>query len=109
MIQTFDEYQKFIITRASKGNSGLGHIYSALGLAGETGEVVEIIKKACRREDKNLNEKEYKDIILEMGDVLYYLSNMATELNINFSDIVSSNIDKLNNLYENKNPNEMFT
>jgi NTP pyrophosphatase (non-canonical NTP hydrolase) len=44
-------------------------LLSTLGLAGEVGEVIEIIKKAIR--DRNLNKT---DLELELGDILAYLS-----------------------------------
>lgn len=66
-----------------------------LGLAGETGEVVELIKKAQYHGVK-LNKD---DLSKELGDVLWYISAIATESGLNLSDIANSNIEKLKKRY----------
>ena len=65
-------------------------VYPALGLAGETGEAVEKIKKYVR--DGELSKK---DLMLELGDVLWYLSNLASDAGILLEDIATENIKKL--------------
>ena len=67
-------------------------VYPALGLAGESGEVCEKVKKYLRGDDSpNLR----KDIEKELGDVLWYVANLASDLNIFLDDIATKNIDKL--------------
>jgi NTP pyrophosphatase (non-canonical NTP hydrolase) len=66
-----------------------------MGLAGETGEVVDYLKKVYHH-DHELD----KDVIVkEMGDVLWYLSGLATILGINLEDIAVENIEKLKKRY----------
>lgn len=65
-------------------------VYPALGLAGESGEVAEKIKKYLRD-----GELSIEDLKLELGDVLWYISNLASDLGILLEDIASSNINKL--------------
>jgi NTP pyrophosphatase (non-canonical NTP hydrolase) len=80
-------------------------IYPTIGLAGECGEVCEKIKKQIR--DKNsdfLNEVFKKDIIKELGDVLWYVAILASDLNITMEEIAYTNILKLN---ERKNNNKI--
>ena len=62
--------------------------YLALGLNGEAGEVAEKVKKAIR-DDKEL------DLEKELGDVLWYLSQLSKELGINLDDVANTNLDKL--------------
>lgn len=63
----------------------------ALGLAGETGEVVDVIKKHLYH-DRPLD----KDAILkELGDVAWYLATLCTALDFRLSDVLEANIAKL--------------
>ena len=66
-----------------------------LGLMGELGEVVELIKKDRRRGKfrKILNKE---DLEKELGDVLWYLARFSAENFINLNNIAETNIKKLN-------------
>ena len=64
--------------------------YFALGLCGEAGEVAEKIKKHIR-DDKLVTE----DVAKELGDVLWYLSQLASCLDYKLSEVAGMNIDKL--------------
>lgn len=71
-------------------------IYTALGVGGEAGEVVDIVKKAVRRGlPIKLSDKERDNLFLELGDVLWYLDALATDLGFTLEDIAKGNIDKL--------------
>jgi len=63
----------------------------ALGLAGEAGEVVDIIKKDLFH-DRPLD---HDDIKKELGDVAWYLAALCTAAGFNFEDVLQANIDKL--------------
>jgi len=65
---------------------------AATGLAGETGEVLEVLKKAERK--RKLPDKEA--LLLEMGDVLYYLTILAERHGLTLEQIKDANIEKLN-------------
>ena len=71
-------------------------VYPALGLAGEAGEVCEKIKKVMR---DSTNKSDFwdkrNDIELELGDVLWYIANLAEDMGLNLDDIATKNIDKL--------------
>jgi len=70
-------------------------IYPALGLSGETGEVCDKIKKVIR-DDNGIFSEDVKDKIKkELGDVLWYIANIASDLDIKLSDIAITNIHKL--------------
>jgi len=65
-------------------------LYPALGLCGETGEVAEKVKKQVR--DGVFNRHE---VAKELGDVLWYLSNLANDIGYNLDEIADMNIEKL--------------
>ena len=71
------------------------YVYPALGLAGETGEVLEKVKKLVR--DKNgLNTAfDRHGIALELGDVFWYLCVLADEFGYSLEEIASLNIEKI--------------
>lgn len=91
---TFDEYQKIARTTAIYNND-LGAIYTALGLAGETGEVVEHIKKMVRDNNRLPTPERRADITKELGDVMWYVANLASDLDISLEDVVSTNLAKI--------------
>ena len=72
--------------------------YPALGLAGEAGEVANKIKKIMRDRKCDVNNLpgEVKDeIASELGDCLWYISALATDLGIGLDGVVVENIRKL--------------
>jgi len=72
-----------------------GWLYYVLGIAGETGECCEKIKKLFR--DKHgIIDQEFLDMVTkELGDVLWYMARLADQFDINFNDIAKTNITKL--------------
>jgi NTP pyrophosphatase (non-canonical NTP hydrolase) len=91
----FDEYQNLSRETAIYPDRGNNFIYPTLGLAGEAGEVAEKVKKVIR--DKNgVMGQESKDYISkELGDVLWYVAQIATELDLSLEEIAKANIAKL--------------
>ena len=65
-------------------------VYPALGLAGESGEVAEKVKKHIRDGVLNID-----DLKKELGDVLWYLAAIASDLGLNLDDVAESNLQKL--------------
>tara|TARA_R100000152_G_C6781143_1_gene215039 strand:+ start:244 stop:570 length:327 start_codon:yes stop_codon:yes gene_type:complete len=70
-------------------------IYPALGLAGESGEVCEKIKKYLRGDYTLSDEEKIEELEKEIGDVLWYLANLASDLHLSLEDIANMNIEKL--------------
>lgn len=64
---------------------------ACMGLAGETGEVIDLIKKLLYHKKKI----EREDIIEELGDVFWYYVLILNTLNIKMSDVLNANADKL--------------
>jgi len=75
----------------------IGHpvIYPTLGLANEAGEVAGKIKKVFRDKDGQISDETRQALKSELGDVLWYIAQVATELGLDLEDIASSNLDKL--------------
>ena len=71
-------------------------IYPTLGLAGEAGEIANKVKKILRDNSGNLQESVREDLICELGDVLWYIAALATDLNVELSEVANKNIEKLN-------------
>ena len=91
---TFNNYQKY--ARETAIYTGNGIYYPALGLCGEAGEVADKIKKIYRDKSGKISEEDKHQIVKEMGDVLWYLANMASDLNITLEDVAKTNLEKIN-------------
>lgn len=94
-----NEYQRQ--TRKTDLGTGPEHnisphwLYYVLGLSGETGELIEKIKKHFRDDYGVMNQQKIDQIIKESGDVLWYLARLLDSLDIKFSDVAETNITKL--------------
>ncbi len=69
--------------------------YPALGLAGEAGEVAEHAKKAIRDDEGKVSDERKAAMAKELGDVLWYVAQLATELGLDLDEIAGQNLDKL--------------
>jgi len=69
--------------------------YPALGLAGEAGEVAEHAKKAIRDDAGAVTEQRRAALAAELGDVLWYTAQLASELDLALEEIAQANLDKL--------------
>jgi NTP pyrophosphatase (non-canonical NTP hydrolase) len=94
---SFEEYQRL----AARTALYPGHdeealsMYPALGLAGEAGEVCEHFKKALRDDGGTLTRERRAALRKEVGDVLWYVAAIATELDLSLAEIAQANLDKL--------------
>jgi NTP pyrophosphatase (non-canonical NTP hydrolase) len=91
----FNEYQTK--SRKTAGYPAIGHpvIYPVLGLVNEAGEVAGKIKKVFRDKDGEINEETRAALKAELGDVLWYIAQVATELGLSLDEIAEYNISKL--------------
>ncbi len=69
--------------------------YPALGLAGEAGEVAEHAKKAIRDDGGAVSPERRAAMAKELGDVLWYVAQIATELELDLDEIAAGNLEKL--------------
>jgi NTP pyrophosphatase (non-canonical NTP hydrolase) len=76
--------------------------YYTLGLCDESGEVAGKIKKLYRDLNGELNEDYKKEIAKELGDVLWYLSQLCTKFGLSLEEVAQMNIDKLFSRMERK-------
>ena len=91
----FNEYQE-AANRTLYGNEQV-LTNCALGLAGETGQVVDLVK-AYTFKWKDLDKEK---LVHELGDVLWYLSQIAEWADIPFNEVAQENIETLNKRYPN--------
>ncbi|HLB20954.1 MAG TPA: nucleoside triphosphate pyrophosphohydrolase family protein [Solirubrobacteraceae bacterium] len=69
--------------------------YPALGLAGEAGEVAEHAKKAIRDDAGEVSPQRREQMAKELGDVLWYVAQLASELELDLDEVAQTNLDKL--------------
>jgi NTP pyrophosphatase (non-canonical NTP hydrolase) len=69
--------------------------YPALGLAGEAGEVAEHAKKAIRDDAGTVSDERRTAMAKELGDVLWYVAQLASELDLDLNEIADTNLQKL--------------
>jgi NTP pyrophosphatase (non-canonical NTP hydrolase) len=69
--------------------------YPALGLSGEAGEVAEHAKKAIRDDAGAITDERRAAMSKELGDVLWYVAQLASELELELDEIAQANLDKL--------------
>lgn len=94
-LQDFDHYQ-----RESRKTWNLVHtdhpiVYPTLGLANEAGEVAGKVKKLFRDKGGHIGEADREALKQELGDVLWYLAQIATELGLSLQEIAEANLHKL--------------
>lgn len=70
--------------------------YPILGLAGEAGEICNKYKKVLRDNDGVISEDQEAELAKELGDVLWYVAQIATELNVDLDTVALVNLNKLN-------------
>lgn len=93
---TFRDYQASAAKTAVYPGRGEGNwIYPALGLAGEAGEICEKIKKCIRDEGGAMSAERRALLAKELGDVLWYVATMSSELGLDLDDIATNNLAKL--------------
>lgn len=91
----FEEYQVQSRRTAVYPDAGKNIVFPVLGLAGETGEVAEKIKKLWKTSVLSPSADDRKALAKELGDVLWYLAQLATELRLSLADIARLNLAKI--------------
>jgi NTP pyrophosphatase (non-canonical NTP hydrolase) len=91
----FDTYQKLSRKTAIYPNIGNNFVYPTLGIADEAGEVTGKIKKAIRDDGGIITKEKKEEVLKELGDVLWYIAQLSTELNISLSKVARENLKKL--------------
>lgn len=93
---TGNEYQKLAMRTSDKAMSLDYHLLNgALGLAGESGEVADLVKKNWMQG----HVLDIEHIALELGDVCWYIAETASAIGYDMETIMQMNIDKLRKRY----------
>ena len=71
---------------------------AGVGLAAESGEFLEIVKKMVFQ-GKPWNDDNRKHLIIELGDVMWYVMQACAALNVTLDEVIEGNVDKLKKRY----------
>ena len=84
-------------SRATAKYPAIGHavIYPTLGLVNEAGEVAGKIKKVFRDKNGQISPETREALKAELGDVLWYLAQTCTELELSLEEVAEYNLTKL--------------
>lgn len=93
---TFNEYDK-TAKKTAQYPEHLGLVYTAFGLANEAGEVLGKLKKLIRDHDdfETALAENREALIGELGDVLWYLSALSSEVGTSLEEVAKENNSKL--------------
>ena len=93
---TIKEYQSLAMTTLNPDLSKKDVLINGvMGLCGESGEAIDIVKKWLAQGHELDKEKLAK----ELGDICWYLADTATALDLSLEDIMAANIEKLKKRY----------
>jgi len=92
---SFEEYSRQASETALYPNRLKNLEYPTLGLAGEAGEVANIVKKIQRDFGGEITSETRVKLKDELGDVLWYVSACADELGLSLDEIAQFNVEKL--------------
>lgn len=93
---TFNEYQRLAQRTSNKALNAKGHLLNAmLGLAGETGECCDLVKKHLYQDGRDIDG----NLLDELSDVLWYLSEAASAKGWTLNEIAEHNVEKLRERY----------
>ena len=99
----FNEYQKEARKTAIYPQIGHNLVYPVLGLTGESGEVAENVKKLIRDKDSIKDDEFVSEITKELGDVLWYVAAICSELGLPMQVVAKLNLAKLSNRMKHEN------
>ena len=112
----FDKYSHFVDTVTSDSSKDFVYLADRLveldqkganierlttagvGLAAESGEFLEIVKKMVFQ-GKPWNDDNREHLIIELGDVMWYVAQACIALDVDFDDVIKGNVQKLEKRY----------
>ena len=94
------DYQTRSRRTATYPGAGENIVYPTLGLTGEAGEVAEKVKKLLRDDRGVMSQERRAALAAELGDVLWYVAQVATEADLDLAEIAQGNLDKLRSRQE---------
>ena len=90
-----NSYQEAARKTAAYPDVGCNPIYPTLGLTGEAGEVADKVKKVIRVRQVVFDADTREAIKLDLGDVLWYVAQLASELGYDLEQVADANLQKL--------------
>ena len=94
-----NEYQteasKYDLFETTGNYNTVAFVEKVLGLVGEAGETADKIKKILRDKSGVIDEHDKIEITKELGDVLWYVANIARYLNVPLDEVAKLNLEKL--------------
>ena len=91
----FQTYQSESRKTASRVYTDHAIVYPTLGLTNEAGELAGKVKKIFRDKGGVISEEDRQALKGELGDVLWYLTQICTELDFSLEEVASHNLEKL--------------
>src|SRR5947209_8223854 len=102
----FDEYQARARETDQRPTGAESVIIPLLGLAGEAGSLLSEYKKRLR---DGASHTEYEPLVAEeLGDLLWYIANVASKFDLSLSDIAAANLAKTKRRWETSSPGPTF-
>jgi NTP pyrophosphatase (non-canonical NTP hydrolase) len=94
-IENFDTYQQE--SRKTWNDIPMNHsiVYPTMGMVNEAGEVAGKVKKIFRDRGGEITEADRQALKKELGDVLWYLAQICTELDLSLQEVAEANLIKL--------------
>lgn len=96
---TLNEYQAHALETAIYPEDSR-IIYPTLGLTGESGEVADKVKKVIRDANQEFTPEKKREIMKEIGDVLWYCAALSHDLGYTLEEVAQTNVDKLSSRKE---------
>ncbi len=94
-LDDFNAYQRESRKTWSLIHTDHAIVYPTLGLTNEAGEVAGKVKKIFRDKGGKISEEDREALKQELGDVLWYLTQICTELDLSLQQVAEANIEKL--------------
>ena len=95
------DYKSFLVSLSTlDGEGSIIHrlLTAAVGISAEGGEFMDIVKKMVFQ-GKPWNDGNREHLIIELGDVLWYVAQACMALEVSFDDVVAGNVEKLKKRY----------
>jgi NTP pyrophosphatase (non-canonical NTP hydrolase) len=94
-IHEFHDYQRESRKTWGEVSTDSPIVYPTLGLVNEAGEVAGKVKKIFRDKGGKISEADREALKYELGDVLWYLTQICTELDLTLEEVAAANLEKL--------------
>ena len=94
-VSDFQKYQEQSRKTWSLIHTDHAIVYPTLGLTNEAGEVAGKVKKIFRDKGGVIGDEDREALKGELGDVLWYLTQICTDLGLSLEEVAQANIDKL--------------